>query len=188
LILVVTATAPTTADADRRLTLYPKALIAALAVGFVFVIVAGSGSDGATGRVGGDFRAFYSAGTIVADDNIDNLWDPATQQAVQAELLGDEDGIIMFPYAPHVAGAYAGLAQLPYRVADGAHTLAMVGFLVAALHLLRPVIPTIDRWWWLTLAGVPTSYPVFVGIGGGQNTALTPHFCRSNLAQPRRWS
>jgi alpha-1,2-mannosyltransferase len=169
----MTATAPTTAETDRRLTLYPKALLGALAVAFLFVIVAGSGSDGTAGRVGGDFPAFYSAGTIVADGNIDNLWDPVTQQAAQADLLGDEDGFIMFPYAPHVAGAYAGLAQLPFRMAYAVHTLAMVGFLVAALHLLRPVIPTIDRWWWLTLAGVLAAYPVFVGIGGGQNTALT---------------
>ncbi len=161
------------ADLHRRLTLYPKVLLLALGAAFVFVILSGDGSGTASGRVGGDFPAFYSAGTIVADGDIEHLWDPATQAAAQDELLGGEDGFIMFPYAPHVAAAYSGLSQLPYRTAYVVHTLVMVGFLVAALHLLRPLIATIDRWFWLTLAATLTAYPVFVGVGGGQNTALT---------------
>lgn len=171
----LTAPAPTTSASDlqRRLTLYPKAFLLALAAAFLFVVVSGDGSDTASGRVGGDFPAFYSAGTIVADGNIDNLWDPATQAAAQDGLLGAEDGFIMFPYAPYVAGAYSGLSELPYRSAYVAHTVLMVTLLVGALHLLRPLVSVIDRWFWLTLAGVMTAYPVFVGIGGGQNTALT---------------
>jgi hypothetical protein len=169
----VLAPPPVSSDVDRRLSLYPKALLLALAAAFVFVIVSGDGSDTASGRVGGDFPAFYSAGTIVAEGNIDDLWDPATQQTAQQGLLGDEDGFIMFPYAPHVAGAYSSLAQLPYRAAYVVHTAAMVGFLVAALQLLRPLVSIVDRRFWLTLAATLTAYPVFVGIGGGQNTALT---------------
>ena len=171
----ITAPAPSShsADLDRRLTLYPKVLLLALAAAFLFVIVSGDGSDTASGRVGGDFPAFYSAGTIVADGNIDDLWDPATQAAAQDGLLGDEDGFIMFPYAPHVAGAYSVVAQLPYRAAYVVHTFLMVGLLVAALQLLRPMISVIDRRFSLTLAATLTAYPVFVGIGGGQNTALT---------------
>ncbi|MEZ5245947.1 MAG: glycosyltransferase 87 family protein [Acidimicrobiales bacterium] len=167
------APSPHSADLDRRLTLYPKALLLALAAAFVFVIISGDGSDTASGRVGGDFPAFYSAGTIVADGHIDDLWDPTTQAAAQEGLLGDEDGFIMFPYAPHVAGAYSVLARLPYRAAYVVHTFVMVGLLVGALHLLRPMISVIDRRFPLALAATLTSYPVFVGIGGGQNTACT---------------
>jgi hypothetical protein len=174
---VAITTAPTatstSTDLERRLTQYPKVLLFTLAAAFLFVISSGDGSDTASGRVGGDFPAFYSAGTIVADGDIEHLWDPATQAAAQEDLLGDEDGFIMFPYAPHVAAAYSGLAQLPYRAAYAVHTLLMVGFLVAALQLLRPLLRVIDRWFWLTLAAALTAYPVFVGIGGGQNTAFT---------------
>lgn len=170
---VTSTLAPSPAPADRRLTLYPKALLAALAVAFVIVLASGSGSDTASGRVGGDFPAFYSAGSIVADGDIDDLWDLEVQRAAQADLLGDEDGFIMFPYAPHVAAAYAPLSELPYRLAYALHTAAMVAFLVGALHLLRPIAPIIDRWFPLTLAATLTAYPVFVGVGGGQNTALT---------------
>ena len=170
-----TAPGPTShpTDTDRRLTQYPIALLVALAAAFVFVIASGDGSDTASGRVGGDFPAFYSAGTIVADGDIEHLWDPATQAAAQDGLLGDEDGFIMFPYAPHVAGAYSVLAGLPYRTAYVVHTFVMVGLLVGALRLLRPVISVVDRRFPFTLAAVLTAYPVFVGIGGGQNTALT---------------
>lgn len=161
------------ADLHRRLTLYPKVLLLALAAAFVFVILSGDGSDTTSGRVGGDFPAFYSAGTVVADGDIEQLWDPATQAAAQEGLLGGEEGFIMFPYAPHVAAAYSGFAQLPYRTAYVVHTLLMVGFLVAALHLLRPLVAVVDRWFWLTLGVTLTTYPVFVGVGGGQNTALT---------------
>ena len=167
------AATPISADVDRRLNLYPKVLLLALAAAFVFVILSGDGSDTASGRVGGDFPAFYSAGTIVADGDIADLWDPETQAAAQENLLGDEDGFIMFPYAPHVAGAYSAFAALPYRTAYVVHTMLMVGFLVAALHLLRPLLAVVDRWFWLTLAATLTAYPVFVGVGGGQNTALT---------------
>ena len=53
------------------------------------VLLSGDGSTTASGRVGGDFPAFYSAGSIVADGNIDALWDPATQAAAQVDLLGE---------------------------------------------------------------------------------------------------
>lgn len=164
---------PHPTDTERRLTQYPIALLVALAAAFVFVIASGDGSDTASGRVGGDFPAFYSAGTIVADGDIEHLWDPATQAAAQDGLLDDEDGFIMFPYAPHVAGTYSLLARLPYRTAYVVHTAVMVGLLVGALALLRPMISVVDRRFALTLAAALTAYPVFVGIGGGQNTALT---------------
>lgn len=158
---------------DPRLSRYPLALLGALALAFAIVLASGAGSDTASGRVGGDFPAFYGAGTIVADGAIDSLWDLEVQQAVQADLLGTEDGFIMFPYAPHVAAAYAPLAALPYRAAYAIHTALMVGLLIGALHLLRPLVAVVDRYFPLTLAAVLTSYPVFVGVGGGQNTALT---------------
>ncbi|MEM8705719.1 MAG: glycosyltransferase family 87 protein [Actinomycetota bacterium] len=158
---------------ERRLRTYPTLLLLALAAAFVFTIVAGSGSSTASGRVGGDFPAFYSAGSIVADGQIDQLYDPAVQAAAQVDLLGDEDGFIMYPYAPHVAAAYAPLSELPYRAAYVLHTALMVGALIGALTLLRPVIGVLDRWFAPALAATITAYPVFVGVGGGQNTALS---------------
>ncbi len=157
----------------RRLTLYPRLLLGAVGLAFVIVIMAGDGSSTTSGRVGGDFPAFYSAGTIVAEGNIDDLYDPVTQAAAQDELLGGEDGFIMFPYAPHVAATYSAFTAVPYRLAYVVHTLLMVGALIGALALVRPMIPLIDRWFSLVLGAAVGAYPVFVGVGGGQNTALT---------------
>lgn len=171
--MTMTATAPMPVDTERRLRTYPVLLLVALAAAFVFVIASGDGSDTASGRVGGDFPAFYSAGTIVADGAIDDLYDPAVQAAAQTELLGDEDGFIMYPYAPYVAAAYSPLAELPYRTAYVLHTAAMVAALIGALALLRPMIGLLDRWFAASVAAIMTCYPVFVGVGGGQNTALS---------------
>lgn len=161
------------ADWTRRLTLYPRLLLGTVGLAFVIVIMAGDGSSTAGGRVGGDFPAFYSAGTIVADGDIDDLYDPATQAAAQDQLLGNEDGFIMFPYAPHVAAAYSAFSGVPYRLAYVIHTLLMVSALVGALALLRPMIPLVDRWFSLVLGAAVGAYPTFVGVSGGQNTALT---------------
>ncbi|MEM9519592.1 MAG: glycosyltransferase family 87 protein [Actinomycetota bacterium] len=148
-------------------------LLVALSVAFLFVLLSGTGSTTATGRIGGDFPAFYGAGTIVADGDIDRLYEPIVQEAAQAGLLGDEDGFIMYPYAPHVAAAYSPLSAVPYRLAYVAHTAVMIGALVGALSLLRPVVPILRNRVTLATAASMTTYPVFVGMTGGQNTALS---------------
>jgi len=158
---------------SRRLSVYPLVLLLSIAGAFVFVVASGDGSSTASGRVGGDYPAFYAAGTLVNDGRIDELYDPAAQAEVQETLLGEEDGYLAFAYAPHVAAAYAPLAALPYRASYVAHTLTMVGALVLALHLLRPLVAIVDRRFNLVLAATVTSYPMFMAIGGGQNTALT---------------
>jgi alpha-1,2-mannosyltransferase len=157
----------------RRLTLYPQLLLLTLAVAFVFVVLSGDGSSTASGRVGGDYPAFHAAGTLVNDGRVDELYDPAAQAEVQDALLGGEDGYLAFAYAPHVAAVYSPLAELPYRTSYVAHTLLMVAALTLGLHLLRPIISVVDRRFSLVLAAIVTSYPMFVAIGGGQNTALT---------------
>lgn len=158
---------------SRRLALYPLLLLLTLAGAFIFVVTNGDGSTTASGRVGGDYPAFYAAGTLVNDGRIDELYDPGAQAEVQDTLLGSDDGYLSFAYAPHVAAAYAPLAKLPYRTSYVVHTLLMAGALGLALHLLRPLVSIVDRWFTLVLAAIITSYPMFMAIGGGQNTALT---------------
>jgi len=169
----VTSPAPINPSWEHRLRRYPLLVLGALALAFVFVIVAGSGSSTASGRLGGDFPAFYGAGTIVSAGDIQSLYDPVTQAAAQADLLGDEEGFIMYPYAPHVAAAYQPLAALPYRLAYALHTGLMVSAFVGALWLVRPMIPLVSRWFGATTGAVITAYPVFVGVTGGQNTAIS---------------
>ncbi len=167
------ATAGLDPEWARRVRQYPPFFMGAVAVAFAFVILAGNGSSTASGRVGGDFPAFYGAGSIVANGEIDDLYDPSTQAAAQDHLLGQEDGFIMYPYAPYVAAAYSPLSRVPYRVAYVIHTLIMGAALIGALWLLRPQIGVLERWFGAAAAIALTSYPIFVGIGGGQNAALS---------------
>ena len=158
---------------SRRLTLYPLILLLTLTGAFIFVVASGEGSSTVSGRIGGDYPAFYTAGTLVNDGRIDELYDPIAQARAQDTLLGDEAGYLAFVYPPHVAAAYSPLAALPYRTSYVVHTLLMVGALALGLHLLRPLVSVVDRWFTLVLATIVTSYPMFTAIGGGQNTALT---------------
>jgi len=156
-----------------RLTAYPIAFLAVLAVSFVIVVGSGSGSSTVGGRVGGDFPAFYTAGTLVADGHIDSLYDPAAQADLQRDLLGTETGFLAFAYAPHVALVYAPLALVGYRLAYVLHTALMVAALVAALWQMRPMVGIVERWFSLTVAAAIGFYPMFMAIGGGQNTAIS---------------
>jgi len=163
----------TTSPLGWRLTAYPIAFLAVLAVSFVIVVGSGSGSSTVGGRIGGDFPAFYSAGTLVANGHIDNLYDPVAQASVQSELLGSERGFLAFAYAPHVALVYAPLSLVGYRLAYVIHTALMMTALVAALSMMRPMIGIIDRWFALAVAASIGFYPMFMAVGGGQNTAIS---------------
>jgi len=169
----VTSTTPPSADLERRLRTYPWFVLAALVGAFAFTVLTADGSTTQAGRLGGDFPAFYSAGSIVADGQVESLYELQTQAAAQADLLGAEDGFVMYPYAPHVAAAYAPLSQLSYTAAYVLHTTIMVAALVSALWVLRPVIGILDRRFVVALTAAVTAYPVFVGVMGGQNTAIS---------------
>lgn len=155
------------------------AILLALALAVAMATVAGAGigaeQQAATGesgaRLGGDFAAFYAAGSIVWSGDIDSLYDPARQAEAQADL--GLDGYLAFAYPPHVATAYAPLGSLEFATAYAIHTVFMAGALVFSLWLLSGVVPLIARWRWPLLAASLTFYPLATAIGGGQNAALS---------------
>jgi hypothetical protein len=159
-------------DRARR---FAAALLAALAVSFVATLLSGEGVDTGAGRLGGDYPAFYAAARIAADGDVDEVNDLGRLEAEQADLYpeDDEEGFLTWAYPPHVAVLYRPLAALPYRPSYAVHTALMVAAFVAAVLLLRPLVP------WLQQATLPAialglaAWPMFRGIGAGQNTALT---------------
>jgi len=169
------ADAPIRSLAERSARM-SKAILFALGMAVILIAVSapGIGEDaGATDgpRLGGDLPAFYAAGSIVLDGDIDQLYDAGRQQVAQ-EALGI-DGYLAFAYAPHVAVAYAPLSALDFRVAYVVHTFAMAAAVVAAIHLLSDVVPAIRRWRWQLLAGCFTFVPLITSVGGGQNASLS---------------
>ena len=157
-----------------RLKRLARAVLFALLVAFAVTVLAASGSSTVSGRLGGDYPAFYGAGRIVADGDADALYEPARQEQVQQHLFGDEHvGYLHFAYPPFVAALYAPLAQLPYGLSYALHTMLMLGAVVLALHLLRPVLRVVDHHFELCLAATIAFFPMFRAVTAGQNTAVT---------------
>ena len=157
------------------LTRLARAVALALAIAFAVALASGSGAETASGRLGGDYPAFYAAGRLITSDERGEMYDATRQAETQQGLFpGDADeGLLYFAYPPHTALAYLPLSHLPYRLSYALHTMLMVGATVAALYLVRPMLPLVDRHFELTVIGAIAFYPMYRAITGGQNTALT---------------
>lgn len=150
------------------------AVLAALLAAFVIVLLSGEGSGTASGRIGGDYPAFYSAGRIVASGDAADLYEPARQAAEQRDLFaGDRSGFLAFAYPPPVALAYVPLSALPYRLSYFAVSCLMLLAVGLALHLVEPMVRDLRHSYARYLALSLTFYPAFAGVLLGQNTALT---------------
>ena len=159
-----------------------RALIFALvlALGLATVVGAGIGENvdqvaNATEdapRLGGDYPAFFGAGSIILDGDLESLYVEDRQIDAQVGLLS-AGGYLAFAYPPHVAAVYAPLAALPFQPSYLIHTLIMAASYFATLRVLAPIVPIISRWRLPLLAAGFTFYPLAIAIGGGQNAALT---------------
>ena len=159
----------------RRLRVYPLAVFAGAAIGFLVFLAGSHGLRGpVNGRVGGDFPAFYSAARIVRSGDWKGMYDPATLQRAQAEFFPDQPGgWLTFPYPPFVAAAYVPLTMLSFKTAYALHALIMAACCVTAVWLLLPVLPRLRGWLLPCAAATLTFYPMFRAVAGGQNTALS---------------
>ena len=159
--------------AQARLRLYGRAALFAVVAAFAISVLSASGGDAVSGRLGGDFPAFYAAGSIAADGDWANLYDPDRQLAEQARLFPESDeSFLYFAYPPHAAAAYRPLAALDYRLAYTIHSVLMAAAAVGALALMRPMVPLLRRHFELAAIGALLFNPVLRAVTGGQNTAL----------------
>ena len=157
-----------------RLKWYPRSLLAAIAVAFIFAVLSGSGASTVTGRLGGDYPAFYGAGRIIAEGDFRELYNWKRQLASQKGLFpGEEETFLPFMYPPYVALAYLPLSLLPYCLSYIIHTLLLVVALLMTLHLVRPMNDQINRHYLCSFTLLLFFYPVLRSVMGGQNTAVT---------------
>jgi hypothetical protein len=162
-------------DDPRRRLLRPNvlawAVLGAIVVSFAAVVIAADGASSLAGRVGGDFPAFYGSGSIVADGDLDRLYDFDRQLEAQLGLHHDA-GALYFAYPPPVAGAYSLLALLGYVPAYVLHTLIMGAALVAAFLVIRPMLPATRPEGPVIAAVAATFLPAFMAVTLGQNSAI----------------
>jgi hypothetical protein len=156
-----------------RLKWYSRGALFALAVAFLVILVSGSGPTTLTGRIGGDYPAFYSAGQIIADGAAENLYSPKTQSDYQKPLIGDQTGFLPFAYPPHFALLYAPLSELPFRLSYAVHTLALVAALALACALIQRIYPNLIESPYLLFFLALTAYPIIRSVMGAQNTAFS---------------
>jgi hypothetical protein len=165
---------PTLVLASDRARRVAVAVLLAMAAAVLLSTMSGSGSGTVGGRLGGDYPAFYAAGRMVVDGQGHQLYDADRQATAQSELFGDEhDGYLSFAYPPQVAAAYAPLALLPYRLSYLVSTALSVVAVAVALRLVRPMVPLLQVAYLPCLALALGFYPLWRGVTGGQNTAVT---------------
>jgi hypothetical protein len=157
---------------DARIRLYSTAVVAAIILG---VVLGAIGAERRGDTYGGDYPAFYGAGSIAASGDWDQLYDLGRQVDAQRGLGGDagSSDARFFAYPPQVAFVYEPLAGLSYLPSYLVHTALMVLLLLASLLLARPMLSWLQGRLALGMAAALTFWPMFRTTTGGSNTALT---------------
>lgn len=145
-----------------------------LSIGLVVGLLTTDGVVTISGRLGGDFQAFYGAGRIAAAGDWENLYDHERQREAQEPVWEQgTDTVLYFAYPPAIALLYAPFTALEFRWSFLLHTLLMVGAVALSLHLLKPGFPWLRDHMPEALAAALFFYPLMRATLGGQNTALS---------------
>jgi alpha-1,2-mannosyltransferase len=158
----------------ERIRLWSLAVLAASALGFIFLVVTSDGRNDYQGRpLGTDFSNVYAAGTYVLDGNAAAAFDWPSQHARERRIFGEQTPFYGWHYPPYFLFVAGLLALMPYSLALAVWQGAT---LLLYLLMLRAVLSTScearfdDRLWLLLALAFPA---VFVNIGHGHNGFLT---------------
>ena len=77
-----------------RLRWYPLGILFGLFLAFCVVTLTGKGAKTVTGRIGGDFPAFYAVGKIVASGDFEEIYNIERQRDEQKDILPGENGFL----------------------------------------------------------------------------------------------
>ena len=169
----VTETTTTHSGREQRLRMYSWGLIVAFVIAAIVPALQAVGAEAPAEIAGGDYPAFYGAGSIAAEGDWDDLYSFSAQVEAQAGLNEGEGSAWYFAYPPPVALPYIPLSQLPYLPSLMIHTVIMAALMIGTVLLARPMIPWIRGREVTALAGILLFLPVLRGVSGGSNTALT---------------
>jgi hypothetical protein len=158
----------------ERARLWALAVLAASAIGLLFLVVTSDGLNDTFNRpLGTDFSNVYAAGTYVLDGHAAAAFDWPMQHAREQAIFGATTPFYGWHYPPFFLFIAGALAMMPYVLAlvmwQGA-TLAL--YLGAIRMILRSasIDAARDPMWLLLAVAFPA---VFVNIGHGHNGFLT---------------
>ncbi len=154
---------------------------AALAVLYVVASVCGyadvraNASPVAHGWIGGDFVAFYVAGSQTLGGDAERLYDPARVHVLQeAATLGKvPDLYVPFRNPPVFAVLVAPFTTLDPVWSFAAWTAFSAVLLVVAVALTLGMVPRVRSHWRTTVVVVAGFAPVYFGLVDGQNATLS---------------
>ena len=152
----------------------------AFAAALFFAEALGAEAAGLVGFAAGplhspDFIAYYTAARIVVTGHGAQLYDLATQTAVQHSLTAGWGGrrlLLAWANPPQDALLVAPLGYLPYKVAYLGWVTVQLVALVSAVALLVRAEGLAGRAAWLAGAGALGTLPVFVTLVQGQADGL----------------
>src|SRR3954470_13987893 len=102
----------------ERIRLWSLAVLAASALGFVFLVVTSDGRNDYQGRpLGTDFSNVYAAGTYVLDGNAAAAFDWPSQHARERQIFGEQTPFYGWHYPPYFLFVAGLLALMPYWLA-----------------------------------------------------------------------
>lgn len=162
------------ASRAARIRLNVLSIVAVMLIGLVIVTTASAAGTDDHAAPGGDFPAFYAAGSIVLDgQGSASLYDVEVQQSYEAPLIGSASRFLPYSYPANFAVFYAPFAMLPYRYAAGLNSLLLFMALIAAVLLVRPMVPLVNEWIGVVSMVALVFTPLTASLVMGQNVALT---------------
>src|SRR3984893_13976841 len=156
----------------ERVWLVAGAILAASAIGVLYLVLTAHGRIDANGRpLGTDFSNVYAAGTAVLEGRPELPFDPPQQYAREQAIFGAATPFYGWHYPPFFLFIAAALALLPYLAALVVWQGASLGLYLLAIRTIvtaslwqdssQPSVPS-DRLWLLLALAFPA---VFVNLG-----------------------
>jgi hypothetical protein len=145
-----------------------------LAIFLAVVFAVFTARDGAivSGRLGGDFPAFYAAGKLVAQGESHSIYDPNRILSEQQRVMST-GGYLPFVNPPHFAYFYAIFGAMPYNISFLVHCI-FLAFLLAYVVKSFISLGYIDSsMFFFALVVCLTFYPLLRSVLGGQNSVIS---------------
>lgn len=156
---------------SARLTRFGLVVAIGLVIAFVIVVVTADGiATVASGRLGGDWAAFRTAGVLARTDP-SLLLDAAAQRAAMAEFL--EGNFAPFPYPPLFGFLFVPFAFLSFASGYVVYVILLAVAGVVAVHWTMDLAGTSAEWRPVGMLGAMTYAGTFASYGGAQNATIT---------------
>ena len=131
----------------ERIRLWSLAVLAASALGFIFLVVTSDGRNDYQGRpLGTDFSNVYAAGTYVLDGNAAAAFDWPSQHARERQIFGEQTPFYGWHYPPYFLFVAGLLALMPYTLALAVWQGATLMLYLLVVHaILSTSCPGLSR-------------------------------------------